>query len=106
MSELTPQELKRLRESQFVKFQVSDFKTIRQCFEIAKQLYEALKFFDSRASKFTLIPPNKRLYESKRRYSFPDEYYNFKSLDTEIKICRFRKSYNVCVNSSWLRAIY
>lgn len=108
MSEpLTKSEVKRLRESLFYKVEkVSDFKQIRHCYEIAKSLYEALKYFDARASRSVLIPPNQAFYDYKRRRSYPEQYYNFSSFydchKLNIYVAKFKKSdFCVCIEGAW-----
>lgn len=99
MSDLSPQDIKRLRESEFFKLEnKSDFKSIRDCFLAAKHLYECLKFFDSRATRFADVPVSKRMYDLKRRFSHPQDYYHFQTCDVDITIFRYRSEYNVVVD--------
>lgn len=99
---LSKSELKRLRESEVYKFDSkSDFITIRHCFRIAKQLYECLKYFDSCASRFTFDSPNKKMYNARRSFAYPHDYFKFLCRDVEIGIYRFKNDYNVVVQGSW-----
>lgn len=80
-----------LRECDLVKrdFSPSDFKTLRHCFEAAKELYNALKFFDNRASRYldeNFSSWNQKSHSVKRSFSYPSEYYSFKDLNVLIEI--------------------
>lgn len=99
---LSKADIKRLRESEVYKFDnKSDFLSIRHCYKIAKQLYECLKYFDSRASRFTFDSPNKKLYNSRRSFAYPQEYFKFQLRDVDISIYRFMNDYNVVVQGAW-----
>lgn len=83
------QELKRLRETYLNKIDVnSDYKSVRQCYLAAKNLYECLKYFDSRFSRSPLLysSDSQRQYAHSRIYKYPSEYYCFRSCDVCIEI--------------------
>ena len=73
----------------FYKFNnVSDFKSIRRCYQVAKELVNCLKYFDTRATRFTCVPQSKAFYDKKRAYSYPEDYLNFQFLETKIALFR------------------
>lgn len=85
--------IERFRKTQLYKFDnVSDFKSIRDCFKVSKQLYECLKYFDSRSSRFPIFNNyNDKMYKKRRSLIYPSEYYSFKFFDVDISIQKDRR---------------
>lgn len=102
MSELTKQDLKRLRESEFYKFNnQSDFKTLRKCYEVSKELYECLKYFDKRSSRFSVVSQNQVFYTYKRSRIYPEEYFKFQFQSDIIGLYKSGNNYFVGVQGKF-----
>lgn len=82
--------IKRFRDTEAFKLDnQSDFKTLRQCFKASKELYNCLKYFDSRVSRFACFNSyEQKNYAMRRRYVYPQEYYSFKSFGVDITVYR------------------
>lgn len=90
--EFTEEEKKvinRFRNTEVYKFEnQSDFKSLRQCYKVAKELYECLKYFDSRSSRFQPVfnSYNDRFHKYNRSRIYPQEYFLFKFFSVEITL--------------------
>lgn len=101
MSELSKAEIKRLRESEFFKFNnQSDFVQIRECKQIAKDLYEALRYFDSRSSRFAPLFSSAldRKYKMKQSRIRPQDYYTFTFFSVTISMFYSTKTHKYFVS--------
>lgn len=66
---------------------VSDIRSVRRCYLAAKQLYECLRYFDSRYSRFqTFTSFQNKSYCVRRSFYHPDDFYCFLFFDTRIEI--------------------
>lgn len=103
LPKLSKADLKRLRESECYKFNnISDFKSIRRCFVVAKELVECLRYFDSRATRFQVVTQNQQFYNLSRARHYPDEYLNFSYHDVKISLYKRKTDYFVGVQGHWI----
>lgn len=101
--EFTEEEKKiinRFRNTEVYKFDnQSDFKSLRQCYKVAKELYECLKYFDSRSSRFQPVfnSYNDRIHKYNRARFYPQDYFLFKFFSVDITLFKHGDSFFIGV---------